>query len=364
MTSSTTRMPNVATQLTIVIPQPVVPDEWEVSVASGEQPAHVMLTLARRLSAEVVTSAGVRPTWLDRLFGLFIGSARDFAVARLAVRNNNGDGVYYANGDTVGLAMTLIQFVRRRPTSRVGFYVHVPDGVRIRWLLRLIRLLRCDPVILSATPNTQVITERYLRRRGRRMVLLRSSLDVEFFTPRPTPPQTRPLIASGGLEKRDYVTLLRAVDGLDVDVVVCAISQNAARSSAIFPAETPENVSFQPLTMAELRDLYQRADATIVSCVPNTIDAGMTVSLEAGACGCPLLVTHTNGLLDLVADGVAMDAGVGDPSVMRQAIERVLGDRNAAREMAARGLERTRALHGGDVFEERFIEYVYAALCA
>ena len=349
--------------LTIVLPQRWRAEDVREQSARGEIPTHMMLTLADELGGRVVTAAALAPSRLDRLLGLALGSDEVWALARKATRGRSTDELYYANSEEVGLAITLLQALRRRPTRRVGFYLQVPDGHRIRWWLRLISVLRLDPMIVVTTPNTYDGAERFLRRRGRRIALIRSPLDLEFFAPtRKRADNPRPLLASAGMERRDYTTLLAAVAEMDVDLVVCAVSQNAQRSSASFPDTVPDNVSFEPLSMAGLRDLYQRADATIVACLPNTIDAGTTVAIEAGACACPLLVSHTSGLVDYVDDGVAADAGTGDPAAMRAAIRRVLDSPDEAQAMSQRGLQRIRERYAASVFHDRYIRLVYPAL--
>ena len=349
--------------LTIVLPQRWRPEDVREQSARGEIPTHIMLTLADELGGRVETAAGLAPSRLDRLLGLVLGSDEVWALARKVTRGRSADDLYYANSEELGLAITVLQVLRRRSTRRVGFYLQVPDGQRIRWWLRLISLLRLDPMIVVTTPNTYDGAERFLRRRGRRIALLRSPLDLDFFAAtRKSAGNPRPLLASAGMERRDYTTLLAAVAEMDVDVVVCAVSQNAKQSSASFPDTVPDNVSFEPLSMAGLRDLYQRADATIVACLPNTIDAGTTVAIEAGACGCPLLVSHTSGLVDYVEEGVAADAGTGDPAAMRAAIERLLDSPDEAQAMSQRGLQRIKDRYAASVFHDRFIRLVYPAL--
>ncbi len=347
---------------TIVLPQHWTPAETVAQTERGETPAHIMLQLADDLGGRVITAADIRPGRVDQVLGLVVGSRESWALARLATRQRGPDDIYYASSEEVGIAISFLQAVRRRSTRRVGFYLMVPDGRRIRWMLRLIRLLRFDPMVVTTTPNTYDGAERYLKRHGRRIALLRSPLDLDFFTPTRRNDNARPLLASAGLERRDYATLLKAMEGLDADLVVCAISQNATQSSSAFPESIPSNARFEPLSMAELRDLYQRADATIVACLPNTIDAGTTVALEAAACGSPLLVTHTSGLLDWATRGIAADAGVGDPDAMRAAIERVINDREASTQMAHRALEHVRTANAAAVFHDRFVQLVHAAL--
>ena len=91
----------------------------------------------------------------------------------------------------------------------------------------------------------------------------------------------------------------------------------------------------------ELQQLYARA--AVVAC-PSRREGFGVGCLEAMAHGRPVVATRVGGLRDLVVDG---ETGIfvppRDPTALRSALERLLGDAELRRELGAAGRARARA---------------------
>ena len=148
------------------------------------------------------------------------------------------------------------------------------------------------------------------------------------------------MIASVGLEHRDYRTLAAATHDLDVDVKVAAWSAFASRRARTFPEAIPANMAIQAYKTPELVQLYRDADVTVVSLYPCRHPAGITAMMEAMACGCPVVVTRTEGLVDYLSppDGLSI-IELSDPAAMREAIVRLLEHPDQAQAQARQGYE-------------------------
>jgi glycosyltransferase involved in cell wall biosynthesis len=112
---------------------------------------------------------------------------------------------------------------------------------------------------------------------------------------------SRPLIVAVGLESRDYVTLVRAVADLDVDVFVAAASLWSG-DSAQFPVTIPANVTVGRCSYEELKELYSRATLAVVPLRESPYQHGITAIQEAMAMALPVVVTRTRGQSDVVID--------------------------------------------------------------
>jgi glycosyltransferase involved in cell wall biosynthesis len=97
---------------------------------------------------------------------------------------------------------------------------------------------------------------------------------------------------------------------------------------------------------AELERLYARA--AVVAC-PSRREGFGVACLEAMAHGRPVVATSVGGLLDLVVDG---ETGIvvppRDPTALRSALERLLGDPELRRRLGLAGRERARTLFSWD----------------
>jgi glycosyltransferase involved in cell wall biosynthesis len=102
--------------------------------------------------------------------------------------------------------------------------------------------------------------------------------------------------------------------------------------------QVPGALGFVP--HAELLHLYARA--AVVAC-PSHREGFGVACLEAMAHGRPIVATPVGGLRDLVVDG---ETGIvvprRDPQALRDALERLLADRDLRRQLGAAGRERAR----------------------
>jgi glycosyltransferase involved in cell wall biosynthesis len=173
--------------------------------------------------------------------------------------------------------------------------------------------------------------------------VLTEQTDTTFFTPGPASlDKRRPVITSGGLEKRDYRTLAAATYDLDVDVKISAFSPNAAKTARAFPKVIPDNMSHGFYDWPELVQLYRDADIVVISLLNNNYSAGLTTLFEAMACRRPVVITKIQGLInDLAASGIVTGVNPEDPTGLRQAIVNLLNNPKEAEAQAQRGYELT-----------------------
>lgn len=184
------------------------------------------------------------------------------------------------------------------------------------------------------------------------------AVDTAFWRAR-TLPSVHSKVCAVGWEARDYPTLLRALRGLDVEVhaavgTVVLSSPDQARAAGQASAAPPPlellrgtagfdsyQQTMEGLSAAELsavvwrtqldavalRELYERSRIVVVPLLDVPFDAGATALHEAMAMGRPVVVTRTQGQVDLVVDGeTGIYVAPGDPMALRAALERLLGD--------------------------------------
>jgi glycosyltransferase involved in cell wall biosynthesis len=326
--------------------------------ASDKGPSHVIDELAERLGARVVQPGDAPVAVRDRLLALAFSEPEHWAAARAAFRAiEPGDLVFC--GDGVGIAAAVVNAATRRK-ARVATQVMAPQRIRIRVFLTALRLTRQLPLLLVGSSDKAEFLMRSLRVDHTQVVELTEQVDERFFRPSscPAPARQRPLIASCGLEQRDYDTLAKAVDGRDVDVLVCAASPNyTSRTAVRMPVELPPNMEMRHLEFDTLRELYQHADATVVSLLPNNYSAGLTSLLEAMACHSPTVITRTPGLAsDLIDAGLVWGVDPGDPEALWAAINTILSDPAAAADRSERALVHFQEHFTSTVFLDRLLD--------
>lgn len=328
----------------IAIEQKIDFDTWERDVAHGQAPRHAVPTLVRRLGA-MFHQASRNPsarTFGDRLRSRLYGTVESWALARqLAARLGPSDVVFCAD-QVVGVPMSAT-FGRLPPARRPRLAVsvtnlHRPRGHLTAGLFRIANTV--DLFLTPCTTQAEFLRDR-LNVSEDRLFLILEHLDDRFFTPGPlTPGQRRPVIASAGVEHRDYRTLAAATHDLDVDVKLAAWSRYNRRLARSLPKRLPANMSRRFYKYPELVQLYRDADLVAVPLRPCDSAAGTTTLIEALACRRPVVVTRTQGISDYLSppDGLSI-VEPSDPAALRAAIVHLLDHPEEAQAQARQGYE-------------------------
>jgi len=304
-------------------------------------PDHATARLAYCLDAEIVQPDAEPSKLRDRFGSRIVGRAEHWAVARALSSDMRDGDLVYATGDDSGLAIGLLAAVRRRKIKLAIFY-SAPTRLRARTLTKMVSFLGIDLLpIAGSDDKVEFLTALGVGRPG---LLASEQTDTSFFRPSHSKrSRSRSLIVSGGLEQRDYATLIEAIERIDVegtamDVKICAVSPNFTSDTIVAMPETlPDNVELRRFDFSELRSLYQTAGVTVIPLLDNNYSAGMTTMMEAIACGSPVVITTNPGLATVFAErDLVVGVEPGDAGGLSRAIQRVLDDPVASKERAKR----------------------------
>ena len=349
----------------------------ETARLTEDGPRRDFLELARRVAGRTLfASEGRRGGLRGRLLGPHVRQA--WHAARAA---RSGDAVF-ADGEHNGIPLLLFLALRRRPVARVVMLGHLVGRPWKRALLWLGTRLGPPGALLVHSEAQADLVHPWVARRWT-VELVPYQVDADFWQARAEPDRP-PLMVAVGSESRDYGTLVEAVRGLDVSLVIAAGS-HWARSAATAQS-LPPNVTLLtgPLPFAELRALYQRASAVVVPLHDVANQSGVTTLLEAMSMSRPVIVTATSGQREVVrgplvhADGTLdraatedrgphrfggvsaegeADSGlyvpVGDASALRAALVRLTSDPASAARLGAAGRESALASFTLEMFSER-----------
>jgi hypothetical protein len=162
-------------------------------------------------------------------------------------------------------------------------------------------------------------------------------VDTGFWTPDAASPRGGFALAVGNDRMRDWPTLLAAwrPDFPPLKLLTRAelppLPPNVERIAGSLEAPALDD--------AGLRDLYRRAACVVVPLRQTIQPSGQSVTLQAMACGAPVVLSRVDGLWDdaLKADGALVRiAPPGDASALASALAAVFADRAAASAMGAR----------------------------
>jgi glycosyltransferase involved in cell wall biosynthesis len=306
--------------------------------AEGSRPRADYDLLATAMSGVVIDYAEARRSApAGQLITRILGP--DVALAWALFRRRRDVTAVFTDSERVGmLYATLCSVVRERPRHvMIGHRLSAPAKLRMHRLLRLGRTI--DHVVVYAGAQRTVAIEQ-LGYPPQRVTLTPFMVDTRFWRPDglQAPKRERPMICAAGQELRDYPTLVRAVEGLDVDVVIAAASPWSKRADTAAEVEPPANVSVVRIGHFDLRQLYAEATLVVVPIQPTDFQAGITTILEAMSMGRAVVCTRTSGQVDTIDDrNTGRYVLPGDAAALRSVIAELLADDEQRDRIAAAG---------------------------
>lgn len=138
-------------------------------------------------------------------------------------------------------------------------------------------------------------------------------------------------VLAAGRNFRDYETLIRALDGLDVQtVIVCGEDQ-------LRGVRIPENVTVRrEIPWERYLELLREASVAVVPLTTEIVPSGQVAILEATAYGKPVITTRAIGTVDYIEDGIdGLLYTAGDADELRAKILKLTTDHEYRCRMAA-----------------------------
>lgn len=290
----------------------------------GKAPQHALLTLQSLLNAKIIHPDETRGTFMQRMASKLAANPSLWALAGKLAPKLTADDTVWCIGEANAFPLaTLCDRGPNGPTIITA--VHNLDRPRGRASVKWLRAAkRVDHWVTNA--EHQVMNLLRLGVPQENITYIADPVDTAFFTPGPASINIRrPIIASIGLEGRDYRTLAAAAGDMNVDIKISGFSLDANALRHAFPDTLPPNMTRKFYQWDELVQLYRDATLVVVPLFDRNYAAGINGFLEAAAVGKPVVCTRTEGMKEyLDRAGVRLQVAVGDAEAMRAAINWIL----------------------------------------
>jgi len=194
-----------------------------------------------------------------------------------------------------------------------------------------------------------------------RMHVNQFGVDTSFWTPGPAPASGY-ILAVGNDGRRDYSTLIEAARLLPWRVILITTCE--------LPS-LPPNVEHihggyaGGVSDAKLRDLYRGASCVVVPLKPTFQPSGQSVTLQAMACGRPVVLTETKGIWsrETVRDReTLLLTPPGDTGQLAQAIRCVMENKEFARNLGIASRDAVLRSATIQTFADRLLNICHLAL--
>lgn len=334
-------------------------------IASGRRPRADYLELARSFNADILdyaaarTIAGRTGALLEKLGG------PNLVLAYACWKIRKDCQAIVTDGEQVGLPLAALLKFTPGARPRHLMVVHVISEPKKTVFLDWLGVQSAiDRFITYSRWQQRFIVERWKLNQDR-VLWTPFMVDHEFFSPgRVTPVSSaRPQICAVGLERRDYETLLRAVENLDVHVVIAAASPWAKHAEGVATPNIPGNVTVRKFTQYELRQLYADSSFMVMPLQNVKFQAGITAILECMAMGKAVICSRVPGQTDVVAEGEnGRYVPPGDPVALRAEISRLLSRPEEAAKLGANGRKLVESQMNLDLYAKRLRGYLDEAV--
>jgi glycosyltransferase involved in cell wall biosynthesis len=316
----------------------VVDPTVEAQVAAGTRPLPDYIAMARAFDADLLDyreareSTGAFGRLLEKIGG------PNLTLAWACFKRRKHYRVIFTDGEQIGIPLaTLCKAVGWTRTAHLMIVHNLAVPKKMIFFDWLGIHSHVNTFFVYSTWQKRFIEQRW-KISSDRVIRTPFMVDSAFFSLDRIHVRRKRMICSAGLEFRDYPTLMKAVQGLDIDVVIAAASPWSKRQDTTTAQSIPANVTVQRLSQFELRQIYGDSLFVVMPLYNVNFQAGVTAILEAMAMERAVVCSLTPGQTDVIVDG---ETGVyvppEDPEALRAAIERLIDHSEEAERMGKAG---------------------------
>ena len=317
--------------------------DLDAMIGRGERPRPDYIALSMAFQADLMDYTAARRStgWVGKWLKMLGGP--NLTLVWACFKRRKQYRVIFTDGEQIGIPLAFLLKVAnfgRRP--RHLMITHVLSVAKKLPFFDWFRVqTHIDTFFVYASYQKQFIESRW-RIAPERVILTSFMVDADFFKPSQVQRTQalaelnghQPLISAVGFERRDYPTLMAAVRGLDVQVVVAADSPWSKQPNSAANQPVPENVILRSFSLFELRQLYAKSRFVVVPLLDVTFQAGVTTILEAMAMEKAVICSRTLGQTDVVIEGeTGLYVPPQNPPALRAAIAALLSDPQRAERM-------------------------------
>ncbi len=334
----------------------IAPDVAE-QVARGARPRADYYELARAFDADLIDYAAARRSgWFGRLLERAGGS--DLMLAWVCFQRRKHYRVIFTDGEQIGIPLALLTkfFGAGARRARHMMIAHNLSARKKKLFFDYFGIhSHIDRFFVYSTWQKHFIENRW-KIRSEHVMFTPFMVDTHFYAPDQGARSldALPMIGSLGREARDYPTLLAAIRGVDVQLMISAASPWSKRADATQEQVIPENVTVRRFSQLELRQLYADCRFMVVPLQNVVFQAGVTAILEAMSMGRAVICTRVPGQIDVVIDGeTGLYVPPGDPQALAAAIKYLLANPREAERMGQAGRRLVEQSMSLDCYVER-----------
>ncbi len=254
-----------------------------------------------------------------------------FPLFRKEIQNTQ---VVFCINDPNSLALLFFKWLGLVKPKVVVLMQSLPERVKYfqkkSWMIFFLRcLLKKADRVLTLSESAHIPLKNIFAVSDQKLKTFYFGVDEDFWRADPGAKRENFLLAVGNDMNRDYKTLIEALPSETELVIVTTKNIPSTKNCRVL-----KNISDQ-----ELRKLYQTCAATIVPSITITYESsGLSCSLQAMACGSPVIASAAPAITELFMAGRDMlFYQAEDAQDLRKKIQRLQEDKNLSAALGVAG---------------------------
>lgn len=331
---------------------------YRQELAAEMTPRIDYLEIAQRLGGESYGHDLFEGNWYNKALKIEDHLKMDILEALFAARHFSRYDAFLSTSEktAIPLSVFLSLIPQKKPHVLIGHHFSSANKKRFFRLWQLRKNIA--HVICVCQAQADFVVEQ-LNYPVSKVSFIYDKVDQKFFSP--STEKSGEFILAVGQEQRDYETLLNAVSGTDIPLVVVASSPWSSFSVKV---QNPKNVTILTnIPFIQLRDLYARARLVVVPLFDVDYAAGANGLLEAMSMGKPLILGRSVGIRDYIVDGeTGWYSTPGDPVQLREKILELWDAPAERRRLGTNARQAVEESMNMDIYIEKVVEIIASTL--
>lgn len=327
---------------------------YENGITQDSSPRQDYVEIARQLKGELAGYNLSKATWYHWTRQLERRIKLDVVEAAFAVNRRASHNVMISTSEKMAIPVALFLALRKYNIPHIMIAHKLSSGLKANLWSKNQLSHKFSHIICLSQAQANYATQ-HLKIPEAKVSFIYDKVDHHFFRPLPVEPED--YILAVGQEQRDYQTLLQAIEGTGLKLVVVASSPWSTSKVHLNGMENVTVLSHIPYP--DLRLLYARARLVTVPLFHGDYAAGVNSLLEAMAMAKPLIVSQTKGITDYIRQAeTGLYVPPEDPLALKRAILSVW---TQSKELKRLGTNARRAVEEQmnlDIYVKRVVEIV------
>lgn len=326
---------------------------WEVD--NDVSPRVDYLELSKKIGGEMIGYENHHGAWYKTMRELESRIKIDFIEVIRTAKNFSDFNLYLSASEKSAIPLSFLMAVLKQNAPHILIGHHLSSIPKTR-LYRYWNFREYIDHIICVSQAQADFAISELGYPETKVDFLFDKVDHKFFSPGKNNNGGNYILAIGQ-EQRDYKTLINALEGTDIELIIVGSSPWSNFNLEI--AERPNVTLVSKIPYTELRELYWNARIVVIPLFENNYGAGLNAMLESLAMAKPLIITKTSGIHNYISHGeTGLFVKPDNPQELKDQILSLWENPQKQNQLSTNARQAVLEQMNIDIYVERIVEIV------